>query len=61
MLTYDTVSKEAQQLDVNLSNSLEDPVPHLLCAANEQDFVIAVKDPKNKSGVFWVHACIESR
>ena len=60
MLGYDTVTKETQQLDVDLGRSCVDPVPYLLCPHME-DFVVAVRDKENKSAVFLVQTCGDSR
>ena len=61
ILTFDTLTEDCQQLDVNLPQSVEAQMPYLLCPTSEQDFIVAVKDVKNKTTVFSVQVSTESR
>ncbi|XP_022102408.1 uncharacterized protein LOC110985588 [Acanthaster planci] len=60
MLSYDTVTEETQELDVDLAHSKEKPIQYVLCVTGEEGFAVAVKD-NAKSALFLVHTCIESR
>ncbi|XP_071797270.1 uncharacterized protein [Asterias amurensis] len=61
ILTFDTLTEDFQQLDVILPQSVDAQMPYLLCPTSEQDFIVAVKDVKNKTTVFSVQVSTESR